>query len=130
MIILIPAYEPTDTLIKLVSSIDSNKYDIVIVNDGSSKHYDNIFNKCKPYAKVISYKENKCKGYALKTGLQYIKEKYIDNYIVCTMDSDGQHKIKDAYKNIKQMEFNPIKESRDGECKFCAYKHLCRLDLI
>jgi radical SAM protein with 4Fe4S-binding SPASM domain len=41
-----------------------------------------------------------------------------------------EDKIKDAYKNIKQMEFNPIKESRDGECKFCAYKHLCRLDLI
>ena len=107
MIILIPAYEPTDTLIKLVSSIDSNKYDIVIVNDGSSKHYDNIFNKCKPYAKVISYKENKCKGYALKTGLQYIKEKYIDNYIVCTMDSDGQHKIKDAYNLMSYVKNNP-----------------------
>ena len=41
-----------------------------------------------------------------------------------------EDKIKEAYKDIKAMKFNPIKETRDGECKFCAYKHLCRLDVI
>ena len=107
MIILIPVYEPNDILIKLVSSIDLSKYDIVVVNDGSSKYYDNIFNRCKLYAKVISYEENKGKGYALKRGLEYIKEKYIDNYIVCTMDSDGQHKIEDAYNLMSYVKNNP-----------------------
>ncbi len=41
-----------------------------------------------------------------------------------------EDKIKSAYKDIKDMKFNPIKESRDGECKFCAYKQICRLDVI
>lgn len=41
-----------------------------------------------------------------------------------------EDKITDTYKNIKEMKFNPIKETRDGACKFCAYKQLCRLDLI
>lgn len=41
-----------------------------------------------------------------------------------------KNKIKDTYENIKEMKFNPIKETPDGACKFCAYKHLCRLDVI
>lgn len=41
-----------------------------------------------------------------------------------------EDKIKETYRNIKSMKFEPICETRDGECKFCAYKHLCRLDVI
>ena len=38
--------------------------------------------------------------------------------------------IKDSYKNIKALNFDPIPEDENGVCKFCAYKHLCRLDVI
>jgi len=93
LIILIPAYEPDENLIKLVEKLNKNKIDSVIVDDGSGSNYKNIFSKCK--SKVISYDKNHGKGYALKTGLKYIKENYKD-YIVVTMDSDGQHTIKDA----------------------------------
>ena len=41
-----------------------------------------------------------------------------------------ENKIKETYKNIKELKFEPIRETRDGACKFCAYKQLCRLDLI
>ena len=34
------------------------------------------------------------------------------------------------YEKIKNFEFEPIKEDPNGECKNCAYKHLCKLDLI
>ena len=34
------------------------------------------------------------------------------------------------YKNIKELKFDPIPEDNTGTCKFCAYKHLCRLDVI
>jgi hypothetical protein len=37
------------------------------------------------------------KGYALKTGLNYIEDTY-EKYIVVTMDADGQHTLKDALK--------------------------------
>lgn len=94
-IVLIPSYEPDDKLITLVKNID---YDIVVVNDGSKKSYNKIFDEVKKYAKVISYDKNYGKGYALKKGLKYIKKTYKKDYIVITMDSDGQHSIKDIDK--------------------------------
>ena len=106
-IILIPSYEPDQKLIELVKNINKEKFDIIIVNDGSNKEYTNIFNEVSKYAKVISYTTNKGKGYALKKGLSYIKNNYNENYIIITMDSDGQHRIEDAIKLSKYIEKNP-----------------------
>ncbi len=94
-IALIPSYEPNEKLIDILSELSNNKFEIVLVNDGSNKKYDKIFNKCKKYCKYLSYEENHGKGYALKTGLKYIDDNYKD-VIVITMDSDGQHTVKDA----------------------------------
>ena len=93
-VILIPAYEPDSKLLKLLREIN-NKYPVVVINDGSSKHYKDIFNEVKKYAHLLSYNHNMGKGYAIKTGLNYIEDTY-DNYIVVTMDADGQHTLKDA----------------------------------
>jgi CRISPR/Cas system-associated exonuclease Cas4 (RecB family) len=38
--------------------------------------------------------------------------------------------IKETYKNIKALNFDPIPEDENGPCKFCAYKQLCRLDVL
>lgn len=105
-VILIPSYEPDDKLIKLVDELKKNKLNVVVVNDGSSKEYDSIFNKIKKKVKVISYDTNQGKGYALKIGLEYIKENYKD-YVVVTMDSDGQHSVKDAIKLSNYAEKHP-----------------------
>ena len=43
-IILIPAYEPEDKLINLVEGLSKEKFEIVIVDDGSGPEYKNIFN--------------------------------------------------------------------------------------
>ena len=67
-----------------------------------------------------------------QVGIIYVED-YTKNVYKKLCDEDMQYietKIKEAYSNIKEMKFTPIKESRDGECKFCAYKHLCRLDVI
>ena len=101
-IILIPAYEPEDILIKLVKELSKEEFNILIVDDGSGPKYQEIFNKCAKYAKVISYEPNEGKGYALKTGLKYIKDNYKDPYVIVTMDSDGQHSIKDAKRLIQE----------------------------
>lgn len=95
-IVLIPAYEPDNKLIKLVKDLSKEKLDIIIVDDGSGSNYKEIFNTCKEYSEVISYEINKGKGHALKTGFKYIKENYNEPYIIVTMDCDGQHTIKDA----------------------------------
>ena len=80
-IFLIPAYEPGSELLELVKTIDK-KYTIVVVDDGSTNK--DIFEKVKDYAHVISYDNNMGKGYALKTGYQYIKENY-KKYIIVTV---------------------------------------------
>ncbi len=106
-IILIPSYEPDDKLIKLVKKIDQEEFKIVVVDDGSGKDYKDIFKETEEYAKVISYEPNKGKGHALKTGYKYIKETFKNDYIVITVDSDGQHRIEDAEKLCRYIEKNP-----------------------
>ena len=97
-VILIPSYEPDNRLVDLVKKIDKERFDIIVVNDGSDDSYNKIFDKIINDAHVISYDKNQGKGYALKTGIKYIKEKYHDNFLIVTMDSDGQHTISDAIK--------------------------------
>lgn len=96
-IALIPAYEPDKKLIELSKELCDKDFSCIIVDDGSGENYENIFNQCKNYAHIISYQKNIGKGYALKTGLNYIRNKFTD-YVVVTVDSDGQHKIEDAEK--------------------------------
>ena len=106
-VILIPAYEPDDRLIELVKEIDRDIFDIIVVNDGSGDNYNNIFKQVGKYVKLIEYDKNMGKGYALKTGFKYIKENYFNDYVVITMDSDGQHTIKDAVKLCNYVEEHP-----------------------
>lgn len=94
---LIPAYEPDDKLIQLAKELKKREFYCIIIDDGSGTKYSNIFKECKKNAYVISYNENKGKGCALKTGLEYIKREF-SNYVVITIDSDGQHRVEDAEK--------------------------------
>ena len=96
-IALIPAYEPDENLEKVVKELKENNFETIVVNDGSDESYNKYFDNCN--TKVISYNKNQGKGYALKTGLKYIKENF-DDYIVVTIDSDGQHRVVDAIKLI------------------------------
>ena len=105
-IALIPTYQPDKKLIELVEELKNNGYDTIVVNDGSSAIYENIFKECRKLSTVISYDTNMGKGFALKKGLQYIKDNYT-NYIVVTLDSDGQHTVNDATKLYKYIEKNP-----------------------
>lgn len=106
-IALIPAYEPDDNLIELLKKVKKTDLEPIVVDDGSGKEYEEIFKNAKKYSHVISYDTNHGKGYALKTGLKYIKEKNTEDYIVITMDSDGQHTVEDAIKLAKYVEENP-----------------------
>ena len=99
IIALIPAYEPEENMLDLLKNIKKDTdMDIVVVNDGSSDACKDIFSKAKEFAKVLEHEVNKGKGRALKTGLNYINDNYRGEYIVVTMDADGQHTIEDALK--------------------------------
>lgn len=95
--ILIPAYNPSQELIDLVSELNEAKFDnIVIVNDGSSET-DDVFNVLANNSTVaiISHEVNQGKGRALKTGFQYIRNNMPDCRGVITVDADGQHLTRD-----------------------------------
>ena len=67
-----------------------------------------------------------------KVGIIYVEnhEKSVDKYLT---DEDMvyiENLIKETYEKIKLLKFNPIKEDKQGVCKTCVYKHLCKLDLI
>ena len=97
-IALIPAYQPTPLLLELLREVRHNGFDIILVDDGSSKDKASLFSKAAEYATVLHHPENKGKGSALKTGLCYILEHFLPDYVVVTMDADGQHKAADAAK--------------------------------
>ena len=106
--IVIPSYEPDERLIALLHDLDDKAMGpVIIVNDGSSEKYDDIFKEAesiitKRGGKFIAYRPNRGKGRALKTAFSYIAENIPDALGCVTADSDGQHtpdcinKIKDT----------------------------------
>lgn len=97
--IIIPAYEPDEGLINLLNSFEPlSKFSIILVNDGSGKEYDGVFDKARkiiePYGGVIlTHEVNKGKGRALKTAFKYILDTMPEAIGVVTADSDGQHTV-------------------------------------
>ena len=97
-IALIPSYEPDDALLKVVDELLANSFKVVVVNDGSKITFDEVFNKLPNDVNYLHYETNMGKGFALKHGLQFIRSNFHEDSIVVTLDSDGQHKVKDAIR--------------------------------
>ena len=97
-IALIPSYEPDDALLKVVEELLAHSFKVVVVNDGSGHDYDGIFAQLPKEVNYLFYETNMGKGYALKHGLEFIKNNYEADSIIVTLDSDGQHKVSDAIK--------------------------------
>lgn len=69
------------------------KYEIIIVNDGSSDHSADMIKdiaKDNPHIVVLTHKKNIGYGHAVRTGIRGASLDYI-----FIMDADGQFKIKD-----------------------------------
>ena len=67
-----------------------------------------------------------------KVGLIYV-ENHSKNVYKTLIKEDMdyiENLIKSVYEKINTLQFDPIKEDKNGACKNCAYKHLCKLDLI
>ena len=97
-IALIPSYEPNETLLKVVDELLANSFKVVVVNDGSNSTYNEIFKQLPLTVHYLHYDTNMGKGFALKHGLQFIRTNFNEDSIVVTLDSDGQHKVKDAIR--------------------------------
>jgi len=116
-VILIPSYEPESSLVSFVKEIKESGFDILLVNDGSGKEYDEIFNSAAPFTSYIKLEQNRGKGGALKEGFSALLKYYPNAKYVITADGDGQHSLKDLIRinNLLEKENEIIFGSREME---------------
>lgn len=91
---------------------------------GGSK--ENYYNQLCFYKYIFEKSKNKKVS---KTGLIYVeenktKEKDLDN----TDMEYIENKIREVHQAMMELKFNP--SNTTSSCKFCPYKHMCKLDLI
>ena len=100
-VVLLPAYNPNIMMLKTLRELTSEGFGILVVNDGSVKEFQELFDEAQKYAVVLSYEKNMGKGYALKYGMQKIREYFPDAKRFITADADGQHSTEDII-NIRE----------------------------
>jgi glycosyltransferase involved in cell wall biosynthesis len=104
VVVLIPAYQPDEALVKLVKQLKSENFSCLVVDDGSGEAYAKIFDQIKDLAAVIHAPKNGGKGSALKLGMSKIKELYPECTHFITADADGQHKVSDIIRVKEALE--------------------------
>lgn len=108
MVVVIPAYEPDQKLIKLIDEIrEKTPYAVVVVDDGSAQKAQPVFEALDGKATVIHHEKNKGKGAAIKTALAYIRDNIPDGEGVVTADADGQHLVKDIIRVCEDWREHP-----------------------
>ncbi len=114
--IIIPVYNERNNLLKILkrvreSNIGNLKKEIIIVDDFSNDGTRDILNKIKfSNVKVILNKQNKGKGFAIKTAL-----KYITGDVIIIQDADLEYDPNDYFKLLKPIlnkEFKVVYGSR------------------
>lgn len=108
-VIVIPALNPDKNLIALVEKLREADFQVVVVNDGSSEEYNDIFDalKWRFHCDILHHPQNMGKGAALKTGIRYAWVSYPDSCGYVTADADGQHSAEDISKVAAAIEENP-----------------------
>jgi glycosyltransferase involved in cell wall biosynthesis len=100
IIVLIPAYEPDQQLLRLIRSLltATPQPTIVVVDDGSGPDYRPVFDAVAWLGcTVIGYAGNRGKGHALKAGFGFVADNFPGRDVVCA-DSDGQHRVEDILR--------------------------------
>lgn len=108
--IVIPAYEPDEKLTRLLEHLKTEGFtQIVVVNDGSEgAGYQAIFEKAQEMGcTVLHHAVNQGKGRALKTAFNHCILAYPDAIGCVTIDSDGQHTVKDMTACMKALVESP-----------------------
>lgn len=107
--LIIPAYEPDQTLLGVLDGILEMQprqtdvgLNILVVNDGSCSDISLlVFNRIKtefPDVHLLNLENNLGKGGALKAGFQFIEKNITEVQWVVTADADGQHLPEDIWR--------------------------------
>lgn len=95
--VLIPTYNESKAIGRLVSQVKENRLDVLVIDDGSRDDTAHIARQNGAF--VISHKKNMGKGASLKSGFAHAIEKKYDAIVV--MDGDGQHNPADITRFIQ-----------------------------
>lgn len=99
--VIIPTYNNASTLKAVVEGVLAYTSNIILVNDGSSDGTADVLSNFNDQITVISYKPNRGKGMALRTG--FLKAIGLGYHYAITIDSDGQHFAKDLPVFIEKL---------------------------
>jgi len=100
--VVIPSYNEGQKLQSVLENLQSSNYDIIVVDDGSNDNTSQLLEKHSIYH--TKHNANLGQGAALKTGTNIARKMGVD--IVIHFDADGQHRLEDLKKIIKQFELN------------------------
>lgn len=100
--VVIPAYEPDEKLKAIADKLRDLGYIVIIVDDGSGDAYRFLFEELSEECIVLRHKENRGKGAAIRTALEYIAKELWDCDAVGIMDADGQHLPEDMERVLEE----------------------------
>lgn len=84
--VLLPAYNEEVAIASMVMLCLKHVDEVIVIDDGSKDRTSELGKLTG--ATVLSHSTNRGKGAALKTGFDYVKDKFD---VVVTIDADGQH---------------------------------------
>lgn len=102
--VVIPTYNNAGTIASVIRQVLEYAAQVIVVNDGSTDNTLTVLQSF-PSVRLITYLENKGKGYALQKGLQQAAREGF-RYAL-TIDSDGQHFPDDIPVFIREIEIHP-----------------------
>lgn len=109
MHVVIPAYQPTVLLTRLVEEVMSARptIDVLVVDDGSVPSAGDVFDACAELgARVLRLPTNGGKGAALRAGFQFLRDTRSNGPVV-TADADGQHAADDILAVLDAVDDSP-----------------------
>jgi glycosyltransferase involved in cell wall biosynthesis len=102
--VLVPTYNNAGTLADVVNNLLAYTKNVIVVNDGSTDHTEQILAGI-PEVKAKSYSKNQGKGFGLRTGFEFARSLGYEYAI--TIDSDGQHYADDLEVFVNALDQNP-----------------------
>lgn len=104
--VIIPSYCPDDRLLATVHGlIAAGADDIAVINDGSGKEYEPVFDEVRSMSccTVIEHASNRGKGAAIKSGMVFCLTERPASRGIVTVDGDGHHRVRDAVSCAHRM---------------------------
>ena len=107
--VVVPAYQPDARLVALVDALRAAVpgSPVVVVDDGRDRRCGGVFRAVRALgAVVLTVPVNRGKGYALRTGIRWVRDRLPGHGVVCA-DADGQHTVVDVLRVAARSQAEP-----------------------